>query len=72
MNAAKIVAQVGLGVGIVGVVLLAWASRVLLMASSTMDGITGEHLRRVRWPARIGWACIIVGAVAQSVALWLA
>ena len=72
MTAARVIAQVGLGLGIVGVVLLAWASRVLVLASSTFDGIQPEHLRRVRWPARIGWACVVLGAVTQSFALWLA
>ncbi len=72
MTAAKVIAQVGLGLSIVGVVLLAWASRVLVLASSTYDGIQPEHLRRVTWPARIGWAFIILGAGAQSFALWLA
>jgi hypothetical protein len=38
-TAAKIIAQVGLGLSTVGVVLLAWASRVLILASSNYDGI---------------------------------
>jgi hypothetical protein len=69
---AKVIAQVGLGLSIVGVVLLAFASRVLVLASSTYNGIRPEHLRRVRWPARIGWASVLLGAGTQSVALWLA
>lgn len=72
MAAAKVIAQVGLGLSIVGVVLLAWSSRVLVRASSEYNGIQEEHLRRVKWPARMGWACVILGAGTQSVALWLA
>jgi hypothetical protein len=72
VTAAKVIAQVGLGVSIVGVVLLAWAARVLVLASSTYDGIRPEDLKRVKWPARIGWGCVIAAAVTQSVALWLA
>jgi hypothetical protein len=72
MTAAKVIAQIGLGLSIVGVILLAWASRVLVLASSTYDGIQQEHLDRVKWPALIGWACVILAVVTQSVALWLA
>ena len=70
----RLLTTLGLGIEVAGVMFLAWASQLLIFRGpgTTIGGvIPPETERRIRWPTRIGWACLIAGLALQAAAVWV-